>query len=332
MVLIIAEAGVNHNGSIDMAKDLVDAASNAGADIVKFQTFKAASLVTNYASKASYQTNNTDPHESQKSMLANLELSEDDHHTLIDYCATKNITFLSTAFDLASIELLERTNPALWKIPSGEITNLPYLRSIGSFNMPIFLSTGMSNLGDIESALNILETAGTERLNITIMHCTTEYPAPFDEVNLMCIPALAKAFGTSVGYSDHTTGLSVPIAAAALGAKVIEKHLTLDRNLPGPDHKASLEPQEFAQMVQGIRTVVASLGDGIKRPTTSEKKNLSIARKSIVASSLIRAGDKFSSSNLTTKRPGYGISPMYWDSIIGRLSARDYMPDDLIEW
>ncbi|EAU75550.1 N-acetylneuraminate synthase [Synechococcus sp. RS9916] len=332
MVLIIAEAGVNHNGSVKMAKELIDAASSAGADVVKFQTFKASSLVTNYASKATYQQTNTDPLESQLNMLKSLELSEDDHYSLIDYCQSKGIVFLSTAFDLLSIDFLRKTHPVFWKIPSGEITNLPYLRSIGSFNMPVLLSTGMCTLGDIETAINILENAGTSRSNITVLHCTTEYPAPFDEVNLNSIPAIAKAFGTSVGYSDHTTGISVPIAAVALGATVIEKHLTLNRSLPGPDHKASLEPSEFAAMVDGIRSVVSSLGDGIKRPTSSETKNLIIARKSIVAATPIKVGDRFTSSNLTTKRPGSGISPIYWDSLLGKSSTRDYMPDDLIYW
>jgi N-acetylneuraminate synthase len=331
MTIIIAEAGVNHNGDLRLAKKLVDAASDAGADVVKFQTFQASQLATEHAEQAAYQQQALNSSEGQLAMLKRLELKPELHVELIDYCQQQNIEFLSTAFDLSSIELLASLGLSRWKIPSGEITNFPYLRQIGRQGQPVILSTGMANLGEIESALSLLEKAGVPRSLITVLHCTTEYPAPPDEVNLRAIHTIAHSFGVSVGYSDHTEGIVVPIAAVAMGATVIEKHLTLDRNLPGPDHKASLEPDQFAEMVQGIRTIDQALGDGIKRPTPSEQANLPVVRKSLVAAQPIRAGELFSEANLTAKRPGTGISPMYWDTWIGRKALRDFAADELIE-
>jgi N-acetylneuraminate synthase len=263
-------------------------------------------------------------------MLQQLELKPEQHSPLIEHCEQQGIEFLSTAFDSPSIELLASLKLKRWKIPSGEITNLPYLRQIGAQDQPVILSTGMANLGEIEAALVVLEQAGTPRSQITVLHCTTEYPAPPEEVNLRAMQTIAQAFGVAVGYSDHTEGIAVPIAAVAMGATVIEKHLTLDRNLPGPDHKASLEPDDFAAMVRGIRTIEQSLGDGIKRPTPSEQANLPVVRKSLVAARPIRAGELFSEVNLTTKRPGTGISPMQWDAWIGHPASRDFAADELI--
>ena len=330
--LVIAEAGVNHNGDLLLAKKLVDAASNAGADVVKFQTFQANQLVTEGAEQAAYQQHALGQSQGQLAMLQQLELKPEQHSELIDYCQQRGIEFLSTAFDLPSIKLLSSLKPKRWKIPSGEITNLPYLRQIGSQGQPVILSTGTSNLGEIEAALDVLVQAGTSRGQITVLHCTTEYPAPPEEVNLRAMHTIAQAFGVAVGYSDHTDGIVVPIAAVAMGATVIEKHLTLDRSLPGPDHKASLESDQFAAMVQGIRTIQQALGDGIKRPTLSEQANLPLVRKSLVAARSIRAGELFSEANITAKRPGTGLSPMQWDACIGRTAPRDFAADELITW
>lgn len=330
--LVIAEAGVNHNGDLKLAFQLVDAAAQAGADVVKFQTFRAQELATGQADKAAYQKETTGEAESQLAMLQKLELTLKQHLQLIDHCQACGIEFLSTAFELGSIDLLISLNLQRWKIPSGEITNLPFLRTIGSLRQPVILSTGMADLGEIEAAIHVLEQAGTNRDQITVLHCTTEYPAPLDEVNLRAMQTIAQAFGVAVGYSDHTDGIAVPIAAVAMGATVIEKHLTLDRTMDGPDHRASLEPDQFAAMVQGIRAIERALGDGIKRPTTSERANLPIVRKSIVAARAIQAGEPFTAANITPKRPGTGISPMHWDALIGRNATRAYAPDELIEW
>ena len=334
MTIIIAEAGVNHNGDLQLAKNLVDAASYAGADVVKFQTFKSGQLASIHAKQAAYQQKALDSSEGQEgqlAMLKRLELYPEQHVELIDYCRQKNIEFLSTAFDISSIELLASLCLKRWKIPSGEITNLPYLREIGSKGQPIILSTGMANLGEIEAALAVLEQVGTPRDRITVLHCTTEYPAPPEEVNLRAMQSIAHSFGVAVGYSDHTEGIAVPLAAVALGATLIEKHLTIDRGMPGPDHKASIEPGQFAAMVQGIRAVEQALGDGIKRPTPSEQLNLPAVRKSLVAARSICAGELFSEANLIAKRPGTGISPMHWDAWIGRKASRDFAADELIE-
>ena len=329
--LVIAEAGVNHNGDLNLAFRLVEAAAQAGADVVKFQTFQAQELATDQANKAAYQKDATGGSESQLTMLQKLELTPEHHVQLIDHCKCCDIGFLSTAFDPVSIDLLASLNLQHWKIPSGEITNLPYLRKIGSLKQPVILSTGMANLGDIEAAIDVLEQAGTSRNQITVLHCTTEYPAPLNQVNLRALQTIAQAFDVAVGYSDHTDGIAVPIAAVAMGATVIEKHITLDRAMEGPDHRASLEPGQFAAMVQGIRAIEHALGDGIKRPTASERANLPIVRKSLVAARAIQAGDLFTAENITAKRPGTGISPMHWDALIGSNSSRDYAPDELIE-
>lgn len=328
---IIAEAGVNHNGDLQLAKQLIDVAADAGADLVKFQTFKADQLATRMAKKANYQLETTDSGESQHEMLRRLELTADMHKQLIAHCAARNIGFFSTGFDIESIDLLLELGQGHFKIPSGEITNLPYLRHIGELGKPIIVSTGMATLSDIEAALNVLEQAGTARAQITLLHCTTEYPTPMHEVNLRAMQSIQTAFGTAVGYSDHTTGIEVAIAAVAMGATVIEKHFTLDRNLPGPDHKASLEPIELKAMVAGIRNIEVAMGDGIKRLTPSEVRNKPVAVKSLVASRVIKAGEVFSAQNITTKRPGTGISPMRWDEVVGRKSPRDFLPDELIE-
>ncbi|PJZ28672.1 N-acetylneuraminate synthase [Leptospira kmetyi] len=329
--LIIAEAGVNHNGDMDLALKLIDAASEAGADIVKFQTFEAERLATRSAKKADYQTATTGSEESQFEMLKKLELSKKDHEILIRRCKEKKIEFLSTAFDPQSLIFLEGLNLSRYKIPSGEITNLPYVRKIGTLGRPVILSSGMSTLGEIESAISVLEKAGTKRENITVLHCNTEYPTPFSDVNLLAMRSIAESFKVQVGYSDHTAGIEVSIAAVALGASVIEKHFTLDRSLPGPDHKASLEPEELKTMIRSIRNIEQSLGDGIKRPSQSEAKNISIARKSLVAANPIRSGEIFSYENLTAKRPGNGISPMRLDEIVGLKAKRDFSEDELID-
>ena len=331
-VFIIAEAGVNHNGDINMAKRLIDEAVKAGADAVKFQTFKTELVISKNAKKADYQAQNTgDANESQYEMVKKLELDESAHDELIAYAKSKNIMFLSTPFDLPSVDLLVKKGLEIIKIPSGEITNLPYLRKIGALGLKIVLSTGMANLGEIEKALGILENSGTKKDDITILHANTEYPTPFCDVNLKAMNTIAQAFGVSVGYSDHTKGIEVAIAAVALGASVIEKHFTLDRNLPGPDHKASLEPDELSAMVSAIRNIEMALGDGIKRPSKSESKNIKIARKSIVASREIKKGEILSEQNLGVKRPAGGISPMRWDEVLGRVAMRDFNTDEMIE-
>ena len=330
-VLIIAEAGVNHNGSLEKAKQLVDVASEAAADMVKFQTFSADRLVTISANKAEYQNQTTDASESQHAMIRKLELSREMHEDIIAYCKQCNIEFFSTGFDTQSIDMLVDLGLEQFKIPSGEITNLPYLRHIGKFGKPVILSTGMAILGEIEAALDVLEISGTQRKNITVLHCNTEYPTPMEDVNLKAMLAIRDAFGVKIGYSDHTLGTDVSVAAVAMGATVIEKHFTLDRNLPGPDHKASLEPEELKAMVQAIRNIEKALGNGIKRPSASETKNKLIVRKSLVASTAIRNGDSFTETNLAVKRPGTGISPMCWDEVLGRTAIRDFAPDELIE-
>ena len=329
-VFIIAEAGVNHNGSLELAKKLIDVAVDAGADAVKFQTFKADKLVSKRAQKAEYQKQTTSAGESQYEMIKKLELNESAHHDLISYCKQKQIMFLSTPFDHDSIDLLHGFDMPIFKIPSGEITNLPYLQHIGRLGKEVILSTGMADLGEIEDALDILAQSGTPIENITVLHATTEYPCPIEDVNLRAMQTINAAFGVKVGYSDHTQGIEVPIAAVAMGASVIEKHFTLDRKMDGPDHKASLEPAELKAMVQGVRRVSEALGNGIKKPSKSEVKNMSVARKSIVASRAIKAGEIFSIENLGVKRPGTGISPMRWDEVIGQMAQKDYQSDDLI--
>ena len=329
--LIIAEAGVNHNGDLALAKRLVDIAAKAGADLVKFQTFSAGRLATQNAPKADYQTRTTDQAQSQLAMLRQLELSEAMHETLIAHCRARGIGFFSTGFDIPSLDFLASLGAERFKIPSGEITNLPYLRHVGAFGKPLIISTGMATLGEIEAALDAVEAAGTPRARITVLHCNTEYPTPMGDVNLRAMVTIREAFGVAVGYSDHTPGIEVPIAAVALGATVIEKHLTLDRNLPGPDHKASLEPDEFAAMVRAIRNIEQALGDGIKRPSPSEAKNKPIARKSLVAARPIQVGEPFTPENVTAKRPGTGISPMRWDEVMGRVAGRDFVADELIK-
>jgi N,N'-diacetyllegionaminate synthase len=329
--LIIAEAGVNHNGDLRLAKKLVDAAADAGADLVKFQTFNADRQVTRLAQKADYQVQNMDSYESQYEMLRRLELTLDMHKELIAHCAARNIGFFSTGFDIESVDLLVGLGQDHFKVPSGEITNLPYLRHIGQLCKAVILSTGMATLGEIEAAIHILEEAGTPRSNITVLHCTTEYPTQMYDVNLRSMQSIRIAFDVAVGYSDHTSGIEVAIAAVAMGATVLEKHFTLDCKLPGPDHQASLEPAEFKAMVSAIRNIEIALGDGIKRPTSSEARNKPFSRKSLVASRIIKAGDAFGALNITAKRPGTGISPMRWDEVMGVAAPRDFEMDELIE-
>ncbi len=328
--LVIAEAGVNHNGDIDLAFRLVDVAAEAGADYVKFQTFSADRMVTRTALKADYQIRTTPGEETQHAMLRRLELSVDMHRQLMVRCAERGIGFLSTGFDIESVDFLHGLGQRLFKIPSGEITNLPYLRHIGRFGGDVILSTGMANLGEVEAALEAIESAGTPRIQITVLHCTTEYPAPVSEVNLRAMVAMQSAFGVRVGYSDHTQGIEVSIAAVALGARVIEKHFTLDRSLPGPDHRASLEPQDLKAMVLAVRHVEKALGTGIKRPAPGEERNKVVVRKSIVAAKAIRQGELFSMDNLAIKRPGHGLSPMLLDDVLGRPARRDFSADELI--
>lgn len=330
-VLIIAEAGVNHNGELDLARRLVDCAAESGADLVKFQTFSAARQATRTAFKAAYQVQTTGSAESQFEMLRRLELTASMHHELIAHCRHRGIGFFSTGFDIESVDFLLSLGQERFKIPSGEITNLPYLRHIGRLDKQVILSTGMATLGEISEAIDILADAGLSRDKITLLHCTTEYPAPMDEVNLRAMQSLHAAFGVPVGYSDHTQGIEVSIAAVALGATVIEKHFTLDRTLPGPDHQASLEPQELGALVSAIRNVERALGEGIKRPTASELRNRAVARKSIVARVGIARGERFSAENLDTKRPGTGLSPMLWDQVVGKVARRDFNPDEPIE-
>lgn len=329
--LIIAEAGVNHNGDLEQAKKLVAEAAAAGADLVKFQSFITNKSISADAPKAQYQKQATGSEESQYDMVRKLELSRHDHEVLIEECRRHNIGFFSTAFDGDSFDMLVELGLEQVKIPSGELTNLPLLRYMTRLGKPVILSTGMASLGDIEAALEVIEQNGTPRELITILHCTTEYPAPMDEVNLRAMVNLKSTFGAQIGYSDHTRGIEISLAAVALGATVIEKHFTLDRNLPGPDHQASLEPHELKAMVDGIRNIECALGDGIKRASASEVKNRAIARKSLVASRPIRAGEPFTSDNLATKRPGTGISPMRWDEVVGRIARRDFALDELIE-
>lgn len=329
--LIIAEVGVNHNGDSRMAKDLIAAAKFAGADIVKLQSFKANKLVTRSADKAEYQKITTSSKETQYQMLRGLELSRRDHEMIFDECHRLDIGFFSTAFDTKSFDLLVELGLKKVKIPSGELTNFPFLRHITRLGMPVILSTGMATLGEVEAAISEIEGAGTPRNKITLLHCTTEYPTPMLEVNLRAMVNMKLALGVEVGYSDHTMGIEVPIAAVALGACVIEKHLTLDRTLPGPDHKSSLEPEELKKMVDAIRNVEKALGDGVKRPSQSELRNIPNARKSLVASRAIEAGEHYTVDNISTKRPGTGISPMRWDEVIGRLAPRDFSKDELIE-
>ena len=328
--LIIAEAGVNHNGDMALARQLIDAAADAGADLVKFQTFNADRQVTQAAAKANYQLQQTDQAETQHAMLRRLELSEAMHHALIAHCATRRIGFFSTGFDIPSLDLLRGLGQKLFKIPSGEITNLPYLRHVGRWGGPLILSTGMATLGDIEAALDVLVRSGTALPAITVLHCTTEYPTPMVDVNLRAMLGIQAAFGVAVGYSDHTPGIEVATAAVALGATVIEKHFTLSRSLPGPDHQASLEPAELSAMVRAIRNIEIALGDGVKRISASEAKNRLVARKSLVAARAIKQGEHFSADNVTAKRPGSGLSPMLWDDVIGQVARRDFDPDALI--
>ena len=328
---IIAEAGVNHNGSLELAKNLVDAAIETGADAVKFQTFKAERIVSKNAEKAAYQIQTTNATESQLDMIRRLELSTTAHKELLQYCGEKEIQFLSSPFDLESIDLLASLGLTIFKIPSGEITNLPYLRKVGVLKKEIILSTGMADLGEIEDALDVLMEAGTELENITVLHCNTEYPTPFEDVNLRAMLTIKAAFpGLQVGYSDHTRGIEVSIAAVAMGATIIEKHFTLDKNMEGPDHKASLEPDELKAMVNAIRNIEKALGNGIKKPSPSELKNKAIVRKSIVAERDIRNREAFTEENLTVKRPGTGICPMRWDEVIGQVAQKDYEKDELI--
>ena len=328
--LIIAEAGVNHNGSIEMAKQLIDAAAIAGVDYVKFQTFKAEKLVTKDAKQADYQQRNA-ADDSQYSMLKKLELSEAQHEELIAYCMEKGVKFLSTAFDMESVEYLHSLRLGLWKIPSGEITNYPYLKAIAQYGKPVILSTGMCEMEDVQNAVDVLFKHGLKKEQITVLHCNTEYPTPMQDVNLKAMQEIKDAIGVKVGYSDHTQGIEVPIAAVALGAEVIEKHFTLDRTLPGPDHKASLEPNELKAMVDAIRNIEQALGDGRKHVSESERKNMAIARKSIVAARDINHGEMLTEDNLCVKRPGNGISPMRWEDVIGTCAKRDFKADELIE-
>lgn len=328
-VFIIAEAGVNHNGSFEVAKQLVDKAVWAGVDCIKFQTFNSKNLVSANAQKAEYQKKTTDSSESQLDMLKKLELSHEQFRELHLYCRQKEIMFLSTPFDLESIDFLANLGVKIWKIPSGEITNYLFLRAIGKRKESVIMSTGMCTLEEVHAAVKVLHDFGTT--DITLLHCTTEYPAPYDSVNLKAMLTLQKEFGCKVGYSDHTNGIEIPVAAVAMGATVIEKHFTLDKNMEGPDHKASLEPDELKAMVHSIRNIEVALGDGIKRPSEAENKNIAIVRKSIVAKCNIKKGEAFSEENLTAKRPGSGISPMKWNEVLGRIAKREYFVDEAIE-
>ena len=329
-VFIIAEAGVNHNGSVQLAYKLIDVASALGVNAVKFQTFKAENLVSKNAQKAEYQKQATNQSESQFNMLKKLELDTNAHKKLINYCKKKDIVFLSTPFDHESIDLLNELELQIFKIPSGEITNLTYLRHIGSLGKEVILSTGMSTLKEIEEALIILTSAGTSKENITILHANTMYPTPMEDVNLRAMQTIQDKFGVAVGYSDHTLGIEVDIAAVAMGATIIEKHFTLDKTMDGPDHKSSISPEELKAMVSSIRNIEKALGSSIKKPSKSEKPNITMARKSIVASKSIKKGELFTEKNITIKRPGTGISPMKWDNILGKVAERDYQLDDLL--
>ena len=329
--LVIAEAGVNHNGDLAVARRLIDVAADAGADLVKFQTFSADRLVTAQAQKAAYQASDRDAGESQHAMLRRLELTPAMHRELLAHCGARGIGFFSTAFDIESLDLLATLGLKRFKIPSGEITNLPYLRHVGGFGKPLIMSTGMATIEEIGAALAVLEKAGTAREWITVLHCNTQYPTPMADVNLRAMLDIRDRFGVPVGYSDHTLGIEVAIAAVALGAMIIEKHFTLDRGMPGPDHKASLEPAELSAMVAAIRNVERALGDGVKRPSASELPNRAVARKSLVAACAIHQGEAFSAGNLAVKRPGSGVSPMRFDEVVGRKAPRNFLADELIE-
>ena len=329
--LVIAEAGVNHNGDLATALSLVDVATESGADIVKFQTFTADQLVTQDAAKAGYQKAKTSGTETQFEMLRKLELSHNDHLAIIERCQERGIGFLSTGFDIGNVDMLVGLGMDRIKVPSGEITNLPYLRHIGGLGLPTILSTGMADLEEVRNALDVLLAYGSSKSDVTILHCTTDYPAAMGDVNLQAMVTMRDAFGVEVGYSDHTLGYEVAVAAVALGAAVIEKHLTLDRESAGPDHAASLEPEEFANMVRAIRDIEIALGDGIKRPQSSEFANMAVARKSLVASERIQEGEAFTSMNILAKRPGSGLSPMLWDEVLGQKATREYAPNEMIE-
>ena len=329
--IVIAEAGVNHNGDLELAKNLIKVAAESGADYVKFQMFEAEKLATPSAIKADYQIENTNSSESQFQMLKSLEISKADYVELIKYSSECNIEIFSTGFDIEMNNMLAELGQRIFKVPSGEITNLPYLRNIGQFGMDVILSTGMSNLNEVDAAINAIISAGTPLDAITVLHCTTAYPAPMEDINLLAMTTIAQKFGVKVGYSDHSEGIEVSIAAVALGAVVIEKHFTSDRNLPGPDHKASLEPDELRNMIKAIRNIESARGDGVKKLTDSEASNLSVARKTIVASVNIQKGEVFTEENLTTKRASGGISPMNWDEVIGKIARRDYLQNDSIE-
>lgn len=328
-IFIIAEAGVNHNGSLELARKLVDKAKEAGADCIKFQTFIPERLVTRIAPKAQYQSRNLNNDSSQLEMLKKLSLPFEAFERLKDYCTKKGIMFLSTPFDSESIDFLNSLEMQIWKIPSGELTNMPYLEKLAKTKKPVILSTGMSTLDEIYAAIHTLEQNGSK--DISLLHCTTEYPAPFHEVNLRAMQTMMHEFLFPVGYSDHTSGITIPIAAAAMGAKIIEKHFTLDRTMEGPDHRASLEPGELKTMVEAIRQVEAAMGDGVKKPSESELKNMDIARKSIVAKRKIYVGEVFTEENITTKRPGNGISPMKWHNVLGQVAVKTFEEDDFIE-
>lgn len=327
-IMIIAEAGVNHNGSMELAKKMVLEAHKAGADYIKFQTFIPEKLVSRFAEKAEYQKETTGNEQSQLDMLKQLALTWQDFSELKKYCDKVGIGFVSTPFDLESIKFLEKLDMDFWKVPSGEITNLPYLEAIGKTGRKVILSTGMCEMEEIEAAIEVLEQNGA--MDITVLHCNTEYPTPFEDVNLLAMNHMKQCLKKPIGYSDHTVGIEVPIAAVALGAVVLEKHFTLDKNMEGPDHKASLEPKELLRMVNGIRNIEKSLGSGVKKPSYSEEKNSAIVRKSIVANKEIKAGEIFTEGNLTVKRPGNGISPMYWYDVLGKKAERNYMVDEII--
>lgn len=329
--IVIAEAGVNHNGSLDLAHKLIDVAAQAGVDYVKFQTFRTEALVTRTAQKADYQKRTTGAVESQFEMLKKLELTEDDFRTLAAYAVSKRVAFMSTPFDIESAHFLAQLGVSALKVSSGDLTNVPFLRQLALMGLPIILSTGMATLAEIEEAVHTCEAAGMSINQLTLLHCTTEYPAPAEEINLRAMQTIARAFpGARHGYSDHSEGIEIPVAAVALGAQVIEKHFTLDRNMEGPDHKASLDPVELIAMVRAIRRVEIALGDGRKRPTVSELSNRTVARKSIVAACPIAKGDIFSEQNLSIRRPGSGRSPSHWDSLIGMPASRDYLQDEMI--
>lgn len=328
-VYIIAEAGVNHNGDLELAKKMIKVAKESGADAIKFQTFQAEKLVTGYSKKAEYQEKSSGNAESQLEMLRKLQLSQNEFVELKQYCKVVGIEFLSTPFDLESIDFLYQLGIGQWKIPSGEITNLPYLIKVAKTQLPVILSTGMATLKEVAEAVDVLKKNGSRE--IALLHCTTEYPAPYDEINLKAMLTMQQEFSLPIGYSDHSMGIEIPIAAVAMGATIIEKHFTLDRMMEGPDHKASLEPEELNKMIQAIRNVEAAFGDGVKKPSESESKNIEIVRKSIVATRRIKANEFFSENNITTKRPGHGVSPMKWFEVLGKKAKREFEEDELIE-